>query len=305
MNMTTHKETDNTSITCPLCHSNRHIEIERMDIKRITNFYTSHFKLDVTKFFPENEFTTHLCADCGLRQHHPAIPGDSDYYNHMQNYDFYYEKDKPEFTFAIRKLMEINPESVLEVGCGEGNFLEKIKSAYDVKGAELTKDSIEKMIEKGIDLDQPDDQYAFICSFQVLEHVPNAYDFIKTMVDKLKPGGHLLITVPNNDSKYCTERFGALDYPPHHMTQWTEQSLNHIVKIFPLKAVEYYEEPHRLTHYQGLIKGRRETITTAKGIRLKFLKTLSFFLDPVLSPYMLDQIDYSGMTHGMLFKRNE
>lgn len=80
-------------------------------------------------------------------------------------------------------------------------------------------DSIQKMIEKGIELDQPDDQYDFVCNFQVLEHVPDAYDFIKIMVDKLKPGGHLLITVPNSDSKYYTERFGALDYPPHHMTQ--------------------------------------------------------------------------------------
>ena len=301
--MTTKNTTTHTTIECPLCSSNRYIEIEKFRSKLITDFYNKHYNMDVSNYFPSNEFTTYLCADCGLRHHSPAIPGNSDYYNHMQTLDFYYEKNKPEFSYAIKKLMEIKPESLLEIGCGEGHFLAKIKNAFNVKGAELTEDSITKMKEKGIRLDQPHDLYAFVCNFQVLEHVPDVYNFIKLMVDKLKPGGHLLITVPNNDSKYCTEQFGVLDYPPHHMTQWTKQSLYHIAEIFPLETIEYYEEPHRLTHYQGLIKGRRQQLLTSKGFKGKIMKALALVLDPVMSPYMLDHIDYCGMTHGMLFKK--
>lgn len=32
--------------------------------------------------------------------------------------------------------------------------------------------------------------------------MPDADEFLRFMIGKLEPGGHLLVTVPNRDSKY-------------------------------------------------------------------------------------------------------
>lgn len=287
---------------CPLCESGRSFIKTKWKSSKIVELYQKHYQFDATEYFPEDEFSTYLCAECGLQTHYPAKPGNSEFYDHMQQFSFYYENEKPEYNYALEVLLRENPKHVLEVGCGEGHFLNKIEKAFKVKGSEYSEKSIKKLIEKGIEFDSDQDSYDFILTFQVLEHVEDPKTFLRTIISKLEAGGCILITVPNNDSKLMQERFGLLDYPPHHMTQWTRKALENISSLYGLEIIEYYEEPIRFDHYMGLIKGRRNTIFT-KSLKGKIKNRLSSLFDPILAPYLYDQIHYPGMTHGILLKK--
>ena len=293
-----------TDSACPMCGSTRSIKIIEHDSSFLAQFYEDLYKVDVTRFLPEPVVGTYRCTDCDLKVHRPALPGDSNFYDEMQKFPFYYEESKPEFTYAVNQVLKMNPASILEMGCGSGKFLKKISTAFNVKGSEHSQKSIEILQQTGISLDTPSDTYDFICSFQVLEHVEDVNGFLTTATEKLHDGGHLLVTVPNNDSKYYQERFGILDYPPHHLTQWSRKALYSIADIFGLTVVEYYEEPLRIEHYQALIKSRRKSISKGK-IKTLVAKIAGIILDGVITPYMIDMVNYPGHTHGILLRKDQ
>lgn len=298
------KKNDITGFKCSLCGSTRLISESTWDSSHIKKLYKSQYNFNAENYFPEKHFSTYRCIDCDLRSHHPAKCGTGEFYDHMQQFEFYYETEKPEYSYAIDKLIETKGTKILDIGCGEGNYLKKIKDTFLVRAAEYSEKSKRKLADAGIVMDEENDKYDFIVSFQVLEHVENTHEFIEFAVNKLNLGGHLLITVPNFDSRYSKESFSLLDYPPHHMTQWSKASIYNIAELFNLKLVDYYTEPLRIEHYYGLIKGRRDRIAN-KGIKGKIQKFSTLLLDSFFAPYFFDQVNYPGLTHGALYKKDE
>jgi SAM-dependent methyltransferase len=72
-----------------------------------------------------------------------------------------------------------------------------------------------------------------ITCFEVMEHVPRPLAFLKQMVERLTEDGYLLFSVPNKAlDDYLRENKARRkdDYPPHHLSLWTEQSLRRICK---------------------------------------------------------------------------
>ncbi len=44
------------------------------------------------------------------------------------------------------------------------------------------------------------DKFDVITAFDVIEHIPTPYDFMKTLMSNLKPGGYLIISSGNSTS---------------------------------------------------------------------------------------------------------
>ena len=65
------------------------------------------------------------------------------------------------------------------------------------------------------------------------------------MIDCLRPGGKLIISVPNNDSFIKDNPLPSkiLNMPPHHMGLWGNESLSKLCNIFPLECIELKIEP--------------------------------------------------------------
>ena len=288
---------------CALCSSERLIVESSRATDALVSAYTQRFGVDTTRFFSGPDVTTLRCAECDLRMHVGGTSGDSAFYDSMQLHPFYYEKDKPEFDYAIDRIVACRPSNVLEVGCGEGNFLRKIQPAYDVRGSELSERSKATLARAGIELDDADRQYDFVCSFQVLEHVTDAAGFLQFMSSKLAAGGHLLVTVPNRDSPYIQAGTSSiLDFPPHHMTQWSRPAITGIASFLGLELLDYYEEPMRAVHLSGLMAARRAQIPAGRRAA-RIGRLVGRLADLVLVPYHLDRIDYKGLTHGVLLHR--
>jgi 2-polyprenyl-3-methyl-5-hydroxy-6-metoxy-1,4-benzoquinol methylase len=53
-----------------------------------------------------------------------------------------------------------------------------------------------------------------VCYFQVLEHITDVQSFVQASVDALKPGGKLIICVPNNEGFLKYDKHNLLNQPP-------------------------------------------------------------------------------------------
>src|SRR3989338_3593108 len=115
---------------------------------------------------------------------------------------------------SIVKGLDINnSDSILDCGCGDGLYLKIIKelsvaavSGFDLNSESLrlaqgyTKDMNVPLVQGRIgDLPYKDNSFGKIFSTEVLEHVEDDLGALKEILRILKPGGRLIITVPNHN----------------------------------------------------------------------------------------------------------
>jgi len=126
--------------------------------------------------------------------------------------------------------------NVLDIGAGTGDFLKEAKQAnWQVSGVEPNKGATILAQEKGISLQESLDNFNgktfdVITMWHVLEHVPNLEETISTIEKLLKPGGSLIIAVPNYrsfDANYYKEYWAAYDVP-RHLWHFSQRSMKNI-----------------------------------------------------------------------------
>lgn len=137
----------------------------------------------------------------------------------------------------------------LDIGCGTGEFLYACsKSGYKTEGVEPSslarKQAVENYnlsVSEKSDLSQYSDlTFDTISMWHVLEHVPDLNETISHCKRILKPGGKIIIGVPNHkcwDAHYYKEYWAAWDVPIHfwHFSQTTIQ---HIFKKHQLSLIK-------------------------------------------------------------------
>ena len=227
-----------------------------------TDFIIEEWKklgIDVARLFHGiSEIYVYKCNDTGYRFYYPFnLEGDSEFYQDLQKFPWYYMHWKWEYQIAYEL---IKPgEIVLEIGCGKGDFIEKLKkhNIY-ATGLEFNEEAIIKCREKALDVTRETiqehavynkEKYDVVNSFQVMEHIAEIGDAIKASVEVLKKGGKLIISVPNNDSFLNKDANNLLNLPPHHMGLWGEESLKNMEKVFRVKLIKLFIEPLQSYHY--------------------------------------------------------
>lgn len=136
---------------------------------------------------------------------------------------------------------------LVDIGCGNGWFLEVAKKHFSVKGVEpnnsllnFTAEKLQIEVYEKID-SLKKSEYDVITLFDVIEHVNKPMEYLKQISEKLKTGGIILIYTPNRDSlgfSYMKENQNLV-IPPYHMTYLSPQSFNFIpnsLKVIYLKT---------------------------------------------------------------------
>jgi 2-polyprenyl-3-methyl-5-hydroxy-6-metoxy-1,4-benzoquinol methylase len=116
----------------------------------------------------------------------------------------------------IRRRMPENMQAaILDVGCGEGTFLQQLDRAlgrpYDYHGVDYSERRVEKAqalpfsfrrcnLEEGIPYD--DASFDLVYSGEVIEHLYNPDHMLEECRRVLKPGGLLIISTPNLQAWY-------------------------------------------------------------------------------------------------------
>jgi 2-polyprenyl-3-methyl-5-hydroxy-6-metoxy-1,4-benzoquinol methylase len=180
----------------------------------------------------------------------------------------------------LKHLFQKN-QSVLEIGCGAGAFLNVIKDhVKKCSGVDLNERYVQFMREK-LDLTgkvysqhvekvQFQEKFDVICLFHVFEHIADPIAFLRHLHELLTESGFLIIEVPHvNDalvSIYESAAFKRNYFNSPHLYYYSEKTLGTIGKKAGFKC-EYLplNEYGLLNHLCWILLGKPITGTRSEG----------------------------------------
>jgi SAM-dependent methyltransferase len=137
--------------------------------------------------------------------------------------------------------LQRQPGAALELGCGDGFMLDALRRrGWRVVGVERSEEACAyARSELGLEvhaggLDALDGEHRFdlIILFQVLEHLPDPVATLRQCARLLKPGGTLVVGVPNRESWQA--RFAGADWlhldVPRHLFHFSPASLTYAMR---------------------------------------------------------------------------
>jgi 2-polyprenyl-3-methyl-5-hydroxy-6-metoxy-1,4-benzoquinol methylase len=237
--------------------------IGKVYVKDIAKLYQDYLQVNVTDFFKGLEYVDIMeCCTTGYRFYFPfTIAGDGLFYakvqRAMEGNNDYYRSWGYDHQFAYNAIGK--DESVLDIGCGSGNFLTRIKEKTSrVYGLEFNPAAIEQCRAAGLTVyaDSIEQHagthtgmYDVVCLFQVLEHIDHIKPFLDASLKVLRKGGKLIIGVPNNEPfVQGYHKYSTMNLPPHHMGMWNRTTFEKIQPYFGIKLKEVgYEGKGRWT----------------------------------------------------------
>jgi 2-polyprenyl-3-methyl-5-hydroxy-6-metoxy-1,4-benzoquinol methylase len=158
----------------------------------------------------------------------------------------------------INKIVSGNV-SILDIGCGTGEFLNYCKiKGWNTVGIEPSDDA-RHLARRNYSLDVfpeaylnelQDNSFNVITLWHVLEHVHELKNRVKQIKSLLKSDGYAFIAVPNHlsyDAAYYKEHWAAYDVP-RHLYHFDKQSIAKLfgqeglklVKMLPMKFDSFY-----------------------------------------------------------------
>lgn len=99
--------------------------------------------------------------------------------------------------------------SILDVGCFDGRFLQTLDSSWRKSGVELNRIAAERAASLGVeivarraeDLASLRQRYGCVVSFDVVEHVVDPRQLLRTLIAVTKPGGEILLATGNTAAR--------------------------------------------------------------------------------------------------------
>jgi len=263
-------------IHSPLTGSTNVVLQEEIQCDFIIDKYKKRMKIDVSKYFQGLEsIQIYKCLDTRFRFYYPFnLEGNGEFYEELQKFQWYCMDWKWEHEIASMIIGSV--DKVLEIGCARGSFMERVQQkGIECVGLELNKSAIKTGCRKGLNIlsqsiqehaKQNPEKYDLVCSFQVVEHISAIKEFIQASVDALKPGGKLIMSVPNNYPNSPILENNILNMPPHHMGLWDMNSLISVQRIFGIELRGIELEPLQPYH-----RGYAD-ILVQKGMDVKMLE---------------------------------
>lgn len=202
----------------------------------------------------------------------------------------------------LRLIRSMNPgaRKLLDVGAGPGYFCRiALDEGWEARGVESSPPAVEagqREFSVGyLALDQVGDgSMDVVTCFHVLEHIEDPASFLDGLRRKLRPGGVLVLHVPNNEPLSFSIR-NALRrwrgngsvrlshcYYPEHLTGFGPASLPHVVKSHGFELISVrtasmwsmFYDPFFLLNYFRDTSGRPHAQVNYRGLAVHTLRCL-------------------------------
>jgi 2-polyprenyl-3-methyl-5-hydroxy-6-metoxy-1,4-benzoquinol methylase len=287
----------------PITTSNNTKLIFTLPSEVVINKYKTQAKIDISEYFENiNQLELWECLDTNYRFYYPfSLAGSPKFYEDIQQTeatkshknDGYYPKWKSENQFALNFISKNS--SVLDIGCGEGNFLIKLSEmGIRNEGIEFNKEAVTKCKSKGLNVEiktietlrNEGKTYDVITLFQVLEHIQDIKGFVEDILSILKVGGTLIIGVPDNDPYYAWyDAYQPMNLPPHHMGLWNEKTFRKFSTFFNLEFIDVqHDAPRSIFHSVFFFCHFYASKITKAYERSSWS---NFFFFPILAPFAI------------------
>jgi SAM-dependent methyltransferase len=211
------------------------------------------------------------CAACGLQFWNPFKRIGPSWYE-----DFYTGRLQnipplePGHKFFLADSRAPKKGSLLDIGCGAGNFMAAARAAgfdvtgidWDSKAIQMGKEvlglekifplSIEEFAERN-----SGEKFDVVSFFEVLEHQDDPAGFLSQVRRLVKPGGHIALSVPNRNR--WQKGMDVTDLPPNHLTRWNPEVLTAFLRRHGFEIISCREEPLSLRRTAAMLSAAMPT----------------------------------------------
>jgi SAM-dependent methyltransferase len=193
----------------------------------------------------ERDYAELECEDCSLGYCEPMEPGGAAFYDWLYRAGEGHADGRWEFAALERILRsQLRPGTVgVDVGCGSGAFMERLRGIDGVRflGLDTDEAAVRAGKARGLDLRtgtfaqfvdsmEEDDRPDVVTSFHCVEHVRDPLGLVRTMLDAVRPGGSVYFSVPLTPQALELSHFLPRNHPPHHLTRWTPRALERLAE---------------------------------------------------------------------------
>jgi 2-polyprenyl-3-methyl-5-hydroxy-6-metoxy-1,4-benzoquinol methylase len=300
---------------CPACNSPHIYLIEDIETCRILDamqipksLFNSSAGDRALGAIP-NTISFYRCESCGLEFANPMFVADGDFYAYMQK-DMSYYSQRWEFQHSLK---HIRPDSnILDVGCGEGIFLELAKEqGHHAIGIDFNQAALETAKSKGLEVYNYDlkqltqnvaTNFDTVVFFHVIEHLDDLEQFFNDLADLLPIGTSLYFSCPSpiRYSQYLepTLLVGQKefwDYPPHHQTRWNQKAAEQLLQRMGWKLLKYETEPF---DWRNIGTKLANNSLISKGSSLENLPSLyrKMYILLAMLKIIVPSMKYSGLS---------
>jgi len=201
-------------------------------------------------------YSIYQCPECYSEFADPMKSASPDWYSSTGEYYGW----RWEFGVFLKDIFKYLPTGrFLEVGCGEGIVLEKLKN-YEKTGIDFNKNAVEKANAKGLKVYPmsfedfchkfSESKFDAIAFFHVLEHIESPLSFLNLIKTILNKNGLIFLSVPNpNRISLILSPREDWDYPPHHLVRFSIYGLQRLLGRAGFKILKINEQPKDLRVY--------------------------------------------------------
>ena len=301
----------NLMIKCPACTNHSLVDLETINLDLQHGFYAPYDEQialnlsEISKSITPG-YCMKKCSRCELEFAEPLRSPPAEWYEKAYTALALYPSSRWEFKYATEQV-DLSKKSWGEIGCGSGSFLDYCRSKeIECSGLDFSQAAILSCKSKGLNAEILDvskssleesvseSRHQVIFSAHTLEHLEDPNQLFKLAWHWASDKATLWISVPSD--KRPTRIFKEVDFldqPPHHMTRWTQESLEKIGIRNKWQLVEFAYEPINLKTiiwyyttrnpvYKSLMKDKEKTTKT-------FERSLRFLLYP--SAYLNGQFN--------------
>jgi len=226
------------------------------------------------------EFTVVRCRGCGLMRTNPRPT--------PETIGFYYPEDYGPYVITTvspgknsrfrtlkeraRRLLRLNVNALpsmpvgrmLEIGCASGAFLhEMAQKGWQVQGIEFSQTAADRSRKLGYSVYEgqietapaPGEPFDLVVGWMVLEHLHNPVQALRKVHAWTRPGGWLVLSVPNIGS-YQFALFGDAWFPlqlPNHLFHFTRDSVSLVLQAggWKVERILYHRDVSHLVASLG------------------------------------------------------
>jgi len=147
-----------------------------------------------------------------------------------------YAAQEPALRATFRRLLQTlaargkTGEDLLEIGCGYGYLLDearpyfkrRIGTDFSARAVEQARSRADQVYWGGIEAIREPERFDCAIATHVIEHVYHRQDFVSALLERLRPGGCLLIATPDMGScwrKLMRSRWPSFKLPEHVLSE--------------------------------------------------------------------------------------
>ena len=234
----------------------------------------------------ENGFALVRCGNCGLlyvtpRPDPAATAAAHEYGVHQGDTAFEVTgRYRPGRIAAYRKVLAdayghslpATITSWLDIGCGHGEFLMALRQAFgpvpSLVGIELNVRKAAGCLDRGLDVrtcgvEELNDRYSAISLLNVFSHLQDPKGFLASCVDRLLPGGELLVET-GDTAHLPSEDHPRPLYLPDHLLFGNEAIARRVLTDIGLEVISVHKYPAASAFPWPVLKDMRAAFTARR-----------------------------------------